>query len=196
MSSNRSNVNVIEGLLDRFKTGEYFYKDRRVYRTLRNINGDVSATLDKPEIASKAGISGYRRVFYKKDSLYEHRLIFAYHFGVEELLNYECIDHIDGDKENNKIENLRGLSIKENTHHAEAQGNFRRTFGGINGRTVVSDEVIVEIRRLGGEGINQYDIADLFNVSQGYVSNVINYKVRARCGRQGAEAEILNEGKR
>ena len=67
---------------------------------------------DKTMIGSKAGTEDKR---YKKITLfgkhyYTHRLIYIYHFG-----NFKgTIDHIDRNKKNNKIENLRVATRTQN----------------------------------------------------------------------------------
>ena len=50
---------------------------------------------------------GYRGVNFMGFGFYEHRLIFAMH---HKMWPKSCIDHIDGDPLNNKIENLRDLN--------------------------------------------------------------------------------------
>ena len=54
--------------------------------------------------------SGYWQAGVNKKQWYVHRLIFLYHHG--HLPDF--VDHIDGNKENNRIENLRAASATEN----------------------------------------------------------------------------------
>lgn len=54
---------------------------------------------------------GYWRVYINGKGYYLHRLIWLYFCG--DFPNNE-IDHIDRNKSNNKIENLRNISHKEN----------------------------------------------------------------------------------
>lgn len=53
---------------------------------------------------------GYIQTSFKNKRYYLHRMIFLYHHG--HLPN--CIDHIDCNKENNKIENLRPSTLQQN----------------------------------------------------------------------------------
>ena len=74
------------------------------------------------KIGAKAGntkSNGYLRVGinYKQYSL--HRLIFMMHHGYVP----DYIDHIDGDKANNRIENLRAASHSENLYNRKFQKN-------------------------------------------------------------------------
>ena len=53
---------------------------------------------------------GYIKIKIKKKGHFAHRLIFIWHHGYYP----QIIDHIDGNKENNRIENLRPATKSEN----------------------------------------------------------------------------------
>ena len=80
------------------------------------------------QVGSHAGglnPNGYRytRIHYK---LYgEHRLIFLYHHGY--LPKY--IDHIDNNKSNNRIENLRQLTNSRNCQRGKMRGGSSKFRG-------------------------------------------------------------------
>lgn len=175
----RRNISLF---LERFDTGFYLYKDGRIYQTRRRLNQFKEVVLSTPEIASLPTKRGYRRVGLKREGqmiyAYEHRVIFAYHNGIDELFSHECIDHINGDKGDNRIENLRGLSIKENTAHAENMGLYMRTYGKINGMCRLSSDDVTKIRNLYKNPYNQYELADLYDVSQSHISEIVTFKKR------------------
>lgn len=56
----------------------------------------------------------------KKYLLYVHRLVAAYFLPIEET--NECVNHIDGNKENNTLNNLQWATSQENIHHAIETG--------------------------------------------------------------------------
>lgn len=160
--------------LEKLYSGDWFYVDGRIYKKTRLNTHGKTVELPEPVIASKVCPQGYRRLSIGNRYYKEHRLIFAYFHGIDELLAHECIDHIDGDKQNNRIENLRGLSVRQNTLEAEKLGLFKRTYGEINGQCKLSKQDIKEIKDLYAYGLSQYKIAALYNVSQSHVSEILN----------------------
>lgn len=61
----------------------------------------------------------YRKVHFFGKQIYEHRLIFMMHYGF--MPKY--IDHIDGNKSNNKIENLREVEHYQNMMNVKIKKN-------------------------------------------------------------------------
>ena len=64
---------------------------------------------------------GYYKIRLSKDGIITdwlvHKLVFYSFYSDIEEKNY-CIDHIDGDKHNNKLDNLRKITISENVVNA------------------------------------------------------------------------------
>lgn len=73
-----------------------------------NSNGTVNGAV----AGGKAG-DGYRRIMIDGVNYKEHRLAWLYCYG--KLPN--MIDHIDGNRSNNKIDNLRDVSSIENSRN-------------------------------------------------------------------------------
>jgi hypothetical protein len=90
------------------------YKDGELYR--------------KPEKAGTIDGGGYVQTGIKGVYYKNHRLIFMMHHGYVP----EFIDHIDGNKLNNRIENLRPATKSENEYNKKLK---RKTFSGIKGIT-------------------------------------------------------------
>ena len=63
---------------------------------------------------------GYIRIGIKGKSHLAHRLAWVYFHGE---WPQKWVDHIDGDKKNNRINNLRQASASENTHNTRTNRN-------------------------------------------------------------------------
>ena len=97
---------TIRELKDNFS---YDHKSGELLRTTRkNSNG----SLDK---------DGYLIVKFKGKQYKAHRLCWFFYYG--EFPN-DVIDHIDGDKLNNSIENLRDVEQAENTRNVSCKGYY------------------------------------------------------------------------
>lgn len=140
------NYEHIELLLD-----ELEYKDGEFYR---------KGKIVKP---SKSGKGKYYRVQIRKDGTrygaFVHNLVFAFQHGVDELKKHETIDHINGDKYDNRICNLQGLSRFENSQKDSG------------GKLSVEDAKM--IKTLLNQGFSGSSIARKFGVS-----DVTIYKIK------------------
>ena len=58
---------------------------------------------------------GYVQTSVHNKKYYLHRLIFLYHHGFLP----ESVDHVDGDRSNNRIENLRAASLHQNNYNVK-----------------------------------------------------------------------------
>jgi hypothetical protein len=86
---------------------EFDYRDGNFYRKKTNTN--------RVKVGSKAGhvhTNQYVYVCFKGKLYFIHRLIWAWHGN--SLEPNQQIDHIDGNSLNNRIENLRAASRKQN----------------------------------------------------------------------------------
>jgi hypothetical protein len=85
------------------------------------------------------------------------------------------INHIDGDKTNNKVENLEWVSPSENIQHKIHQlGKEHR--GSKNGMAKLTLEDVDKIKVLYQSGYSQNKLGKMFGISQGKISNVVNEK--------------------
>lgn len=80
-----------------------------------------------------------------------------------------CIDHIDENKTNNKVENLRWLPRSENTRRSHLGRPEPK-----KGRPQMEVEVKQEIINLSEQGLSQRKIADIMGKNQRSIWNVLN----------------------
>ena len=81
-----------------YKDGNLIWK---IAKSRRVKAGDIAGSLNE---------YGYIMIGFNGSVYRAHRLIYFYHNGYFPLF----IDHIDGNKSNNKIENLRSVTISQN----------------------------------------------------------------------------------
>jgi hypothetical protein len=71
--------------------------------------------------------NGYTRISIDKKLFYAHQLIYLFHHGCMP----KCIDHIDGNKTNNLIENLRTASVQENARNQKKRTDNTTGYKGV-----------------------------------------------------------------
>ena len=72
---------------------------------------------------------GYRRGMLKSKNCYEHRLIWFYHYG---KWPKDQLDHINGIKDDNRIENLREATKQQNQFNRKSGKDSSSTYKGVS----------------------------------------------------------------
>lgn len=123
------------------------------------------------------GSNGYQEVGLSKGSprIQEnhriHRLV-ACHFLIKEK-GKDSINHIDGDKDNNSVENLEWCTRSYNTSHAWNSGLIdQKGAGSILSKLTTED--VLYIRK--NKGLNRKSLAKKYGVCRQTIDNVINHK--------------------
>ncbi|CAN7496246.1 HNH endonuclease [Phyllobacterium sp. LjRoot231] len=80
-------------------------------------------------IAGRISSTGYRVVCLDRKIYRAHRLAFVYMTGLEPP---EFVDHIDGDRANNRWENLRLATPSENQHNRKIPSSNTSGFAGVS----------------------------------------------------------------
>jgi hypothetical protein len=118
------------------------------------------------------GKNGYVQLSINSKKVYLHQVLFAYYFGVNELVKYESVNHIDGNKLNNLMNNLEGMSLSENSQHQHQIG--LTPVGGECAQSILNEESVKKIRKLLKQGFKQHKIAEHFNVSRSAINSINN----------------------
>jgi hypothetical protein len=93
-------------------SGDVFYKDSKRH-------GDLAGSVSKK--------TGYRTISFKGRTLQAHRLAFALYY---QRWPDNFIDHINGDRDDNRIDNLQDVSHRENALRALSRRPKRKTEDG------------------------------------------------------------------
>lgn len=101
-----------------------------------------------------------------------HRLILENFNPVEGMENLQ-VNHIDGNKENNKLENLEWTTCKENIQHA-IDNNLRAK---INGASKLTIEQVKEIFVRSHRGEKNVDLGREYNLHPDSIGKIKNQKL-------------------
>ncbi len=107
-----------ETLLENFE-----YKNNDLYWKTPN----QGRSLNRPAGCVKQ--DGYREINFDRTHYRAHRLVWCYHNG---NMPTKDIDHIDGNRLNNNIENLREATHQQNMQNSKIQKNNKSGYKGVH----------------------------------------------------------------
>lgn len=105
----------------------------------------------------------------KGSTKYVHDLIAETFIGIKP--KEMCVNHIDGNKCNNRPDNLEYISLADNTRHAFNTG-LCNVSGSRNHFAKLNENQVREIRRMIAAGAKTKDIAKAFHVGSPIVSQI------------------------
>jgi hypothetical protein len=106
-----------------------------------------------------------------------HRLVALAH--LENPNNYPVVNHLDGNKSNNRLDNLEWTTYSKNTLHSYSLGLQRINRGDNNYITKIKDGDVCVIRSLISQGKTNKEIAILFGVNPSQISTIKTGKRRS-----------------
>ena len=120
----------------------------------------------KPQLNNK----GYGRVTLCGKQFFVHRLVAEKY--IPNPNNLPQVNHKDGDKTNNSVENLEWVSNQENRNHAVTNG--LQIQGEKCSWSKLTQEDVDYIRN--HSYIKQLELAKMFNVSRSAIADIIHYR--------------------
>ena len=155
--------------LNKIKTGELFFKDGVLFRKRGNGSSRRVGRLTTPGYIQISGtIAG------KSVTILEHRLIWAFYHGIDGMKPKMQINHLNGDKTDNRIENLELVTQSENMKHAYSTGLMKAMKGSDNPDSRLDERRVLMIKVLLETGIfKNREVADVFGVSGTNIGHIM-----------------------
>lgn len=104
-----------------------------------------------------------------------HRMVaLAYHGPRPKGLH---INHIDGNKQNNRPSNLEYITHSANAKHSFDIGLQKPKIGSTNGNSKLTDQDVIEIRTIAANGGRYYGrkkLAERYGVSEAHIKDIVN----------------------
>lgn len=117
---------------------------------------------------------GYKHVVLSKDSIRKsfdvHRLVAETFIDKTDVI----VNHKDGNKLNNNVENLEWMSHQSNMTHAKENGLL--SLGEKNGRSKLKEKDVISIREKYSDGKTITSLAKDFNISKTTIHDLIVYR--------------------
>lgn len=123
---------------------------------------------------------GYRCVYFKQRVVPLHRVVaMCFCPGYEDGM---VVDHIDGNKQNNRADNLEWVTQKENirrSRETHLQPNSAKTYAG----KLTEEERNAVIEMANSGKYSRRELASLFNVSHTTICSIINHRYKYAGGQ-------------
>lgn len=88
--------------------------------------------------------------------------------------NLPCVNHKDGNKYNNNVNNLEWVNFSQNIKHGY-DNNLINASGENNGRSLLTEKEVKEIREL-KKNHTYKELSEKYNVSIGCLKSIISFK--------------------
>lgn len=137
-----------------------------------NSNGDIWSSKRKKFLCPSNNCKGYKQIKLCKNGKEKWKLV--HHLVLETFIcsrpEGKEANHKDGNKKNNKVENLEWVSPSENVRHAISNNFFNLTI------SKLTEESVVKIRKLDLVGYKISELCEMFEVSKRTINSIIKRK--------------------
>lgn len=153
------------------------YKDGKLYR---KYNERWDKWLNEPIEIGLNNTSGYiyvgKRIDGEKVNVLSHRLIWSYFNFIPD--NELTINHINGNKQDNRIENLELTTQSGNVQHAFDTGLKHGVRGEKNNLAKLTDNQVKEIKVRRKNGVKVTQLAEEYGVSFQHIYRILKNERR------------------
>lgn len=132
------------------------------------------------ELSKRIDTKGYIRHSYKKKEFYVHQMVWDL-YGDSPRNNLD-INHKNGIKTDNRIENLECVTRSENIKHAYKLGLSKPNRNHLMPNCKIGDQEIIDIRQLFKQGLSVRKIARKYGVHHSII-------FRIKCGKKKLTTE-------
>lgn len=144
--------------------------------------GNIRKKDSKKLLKLSTNHGGYKVVGIYTEQYRAHRLILNTFVGPCPK-GLQCA-HLNGIRDDNRVENLKWVTPKENTFHRIAHGTISINVGEENPNSTVPNEDVVGIRWLASKGFNYTEIANLLGANNSTIYKIVKNKRRVKCGEK------------
>lgn len=142
------------------------------YGNIKSFNQNKERIL-KPNDNGYGYLSVFLCLHNKRHKFYIHRLV-AQTF-IPNTNNKQEVNHKDGNKQNNRVDNLEWCTSSENHKHAFNLG-LQSLYGENHTQSKLTENNVLVIHGLCLSGMKQKEIGIIYNISQSHVYNIVNGK--------------------
>lgn len=144
------------------------------------VDGHVWSEKSQKYMAETLDRDGYVKVALRSSDLppkkchrYSvHRLMMENFFPFDGMADYQ-VNHIDGNKLNNSLENLEWVTCKENINHAIVTGLRAK----MNGAAKLTSQQVIEIYERSRNGEKNVDLGKEFGVHPDTIGKIRNKRI-------------------
>lgn len=137
-------------------------------------NGDIKNVITGRVLKQENTGNGYKRVTLSKNGktkrFMAHRVVASAFVSNEN--KKPQVNHIDGNKKNNKFSNLEWVTASENVNHAYSSGITKPSFGSNHVHSKLNDVSVLTILTMLKSGFKQPFLAKHYGVHQSIISDI------------------------
>lgn len=153
-----------------------FLPDIKDYYSVTDQGEFYSDRYGKMKTRNKPGttyqIINFQRVDGRKKTFRAHRLVLMAFKPVEGMDHLE-VNHIDGNKANNRLENLEWVTSSENQKHAFRLGLQKARRGEASNLSKLKRKDVDKVFELFEDGLSDYEIAKIIGCSASNIGSIL-----------------------